>query len=523
MAIYNKYGLPLQSTSYDLIIGTGSDSFAFTNNIVLEGLKDNENYYLVPRYLRDMFISLWDSTAFKPTSASGSSIEYIGIDSGLADDLSQKPNRDLTVNKILIGKRSYSGTQSYSVANDIMSDSLASSDVDIFFNNTRTDIGDQKSTRIVFLAGTNTSLFATAPYIQSQVVSMPNGSQSLSLDIVNNSDVGNINIYSRGMDLFGNNLNTGGTVSINDIVFPTMATSSDSLSSAGEKMLVSRSGGLAWEMLEFGQTDYIGATGTHLDIYGSPANLNGHSLEFSDDRYIPAAIGDITLGSSFEKMSIADVIRKIVYPYLGPACELSLLDSSGYVEVGSNPDIRLRYSITKRTDPTLPTKLINMIPSTHPAIAGNGQTTISGLARGVVISPVTATVSTFTIKASDGVSSSSASASISAVYPYFYGFTSSNTIGVAALRNMTKVIEPKGDKTFDLTGSGNFFFAYDADYGPLASILDPNSVDIFATFSSSVKILSSPTGQWTSKEYIVYKWSNVDQIGPPSENFDFKY
>ena len=196
MAIYNKYGLPLQSTSYDLIIGTGSDSFAFTNNIVLEGLKDNENYYLVPRYLRDMLISLWDSTAFKPTSASGSSIEYIGIDSGLADDLSQKPNRDLTVNKILVGKRSYSGTQSYSVANDIMSDSLASSDVDIFFNNTRTDIGDQKSTRIVFLAGTNTSLFATAPYIQSQVVSMPNGSQSLSLDIVNNSDVGNINIFS---------------------------------------------------------------------------------------------------------------------------------------------------------------------------------------------------------------------------------------------------------------------------------------------------------------------------------------
>jgi hypothetical protein len=88
---------------------------------------------------------------------------------------------------------------------------------------------------------------------------------------------------------------------------------------------------------------------------------------------------------------------------------------------------------------------------------------------------------------------------------------------------MTKSIEPKGDKTFDLTGGGNFFFAYDKDYGPLTSILDPNSVDIFATFSSSVKILSSPTGQWTSKEYIIYKWSNVVQIGPPSENFNFKY
>jgi hypothetical protein len=88
---------------------------------------------------------------------------------------------------------------------------------------------------------------------------------------------------------------------------------------------------------------------------------------------------------------------------------------------------------------------------------------------------------------------------------------------------MTKVVEPKGDKTFDLVGSGNFFFAYDADYGPLTSIFDNNAINIFSTFSSTTKILSSPTGLWTSKEYLVYKWSNVEQIGPPSENFDFEY
>jgi hypothetical protein len=88
---------------------------------------------------------------------------------------------------------------------------------------------------------------------------------------------------------------------------------------------------------------------------------------------------------------------------------------------------------------------------------------------------------------------------------------------------MTKVVEPKGDKTYDLIGAENFFFAYDADYGPLSSILDPDGINIFATFSTSTKILSSPTGLWTSKEYRIYKWSNVSQIGPPSENYDFKY
>lgn len=526
MAIYDKFtGLPWQSTSSDLIIGTAnSTTFEFTNNIVLENLKDNEEYYLIPKYMRDMVISLWDSTVFKPTTASGSNIEYIGIDSGLADDLNQKPNRDLEINKILIGKRSYSGTHSYSTSHDIMSDNLISSDIDLFFHNTRDDIlSNQKSTKVVFLAGTDRNLFLNAPYIQSQIISTIGGSHSSSFDIVNTN--GDIKIYSLGIDSFGNNLNSGGKVSINNIVFPTMATSSTS--NINNKVLfskvVSGSAVLEWGSIKFPQVDYVGITGSNINIFGSPVNVNSHSLEFTDSRPIPISIGDITIASTFDKMSIADVLRKIIYPYLAPACTINLINSSGYVEVGSYPDIKLAYSITKRTAKTLPTKLTNMIPSTYPAITTSGQTTINGVARGVVITPLTATTSTFTIKVNDGTASNSASTSIQGIYPYFYGFTSSNTLTVAALASMNKVIEPKGDKTFDLVGQGNFFFAYDADYGPLTSILDNHNINIFGTFSVSTKILSSPTGLWTSKEYKVYKWSNVSQIGPPSENFDFKY
>lgn len=523
MAIYDKYdGLPWQTTSSTLIIGTAnSTSFQFTNNGVLENLKDNEEYYVIPKYLRDMFISVWDSTVFKPTYASGSSVEYIGIDSGLADDLLQKPNRDLDINKILIGKRSYSGTYSYAQSHDIMSDSLISSDIDLFFNNTRADIENQRSTRVVLLAGTNPTLFNTAPYLQSQVVSLYGLSQSLSLDIVNNSIVGNISFHSQGIDSFGNDLNIGGTVSINNIVFPTIATSSN-LSSSGMS-LIDRDGLLNWERIKFPQRDFIGITGSLLNINGTPVTLNGHSLEFTDNRPIPITIGDMTLGTTFNGMSMADALRKIVYTYLDPICTLSLSNSTGYVEVGTYPDIKVAYSITKRTNPTLPTKFTNMIPGTYPAITTNGQSIVSGIARGVIISPVTATMSTFTIKVNDGTSNNSASAYVTGIYPYFYGFTSSNTLTVAALQSMTKVIEPKGDKTFDLIGTGNFFFAYDADYGLLSSIFDNDGINIFATFSTSTKILSSPTGLWTSKEYRIYKWSNVTQIGPPSENFDFEY
>lgn len=525
MATYTKYtGLPWQADSSTLIIGTaGTASFEFANNSVLENLTDNTDSYLIPKYLRDMFISTWDSTVFKTTSASGSNMEYIGIDSGLADDPTQKPNRDLTVNKMLLGKKSYSGTYSYSQSNDIMTSELLTSDIDIFFYNTKPDNAYQYNTRIVILAGTDETIYTKAPYIQSQLVTTAGGSHSLSFDIFNAS--GDIVLLSQGIDTFGNHISAGGKISINNIVFPSIGTSSNLESTNGldKNNLINRDGELSWEKIVFPQTDHIGVSGSSLSINGSSINSNSYSLEFTDDRKSPIEIGNISYGTTFDRMSIADVLREILYPYLPPTCTIELANSSGYVEVGTYPNISLNYSITKRTKSTLPTRLMNMIPSAHPKITNSGQYTAYGTARGVLVSPVSATTSIFTIKVGDGTSVNYATASVSGIYPYFYGFTSSNTLTVAALSSMTKIVEPKGDKTYDLSGSGNFFFAYDADYGPLDSIYDDSNTNIFSSFSSTIKIISSPTGLWSSKEYLVYKWENVSQIGPPSKNFDFKH
>jgi len=527
MATYTKYtGLPWQADSYTLIIATaGTASFEFTNNSVLDNLTDNTDSYLIPKYLRDMFLSTWDSTVFKTTSASGSNKEYIGIDSGLADDPTQKANRDLTVNKIFLGKKSYSGTYSYSESNDIMTSELLSSDIDIFFYNTKQDNNTyQYNTRIVILAGTDETIYTRAPYIQSQLVTTPGGSHSLAFDVVNNTS-GDIILLSQGIDPFGNNISNGGKISINNIVFPSIGTSSNLESEKGlnKNNLINRNGELSWEKIIFPQTNYIGVTGSSLSINGNAINSNSYSLEFTDDRKSPIEIGNISIGSTFDRMSIADVLRNILYPYLPPTCTIALANSTGYVEVGTYPNISLNYSITKRTKSTLPTRFINMIPGTYPKITNSGQHTVYGTVRGLMVEPVAATTSVFTIKVSDGTSGNYATSSVSGIYPYFYGFTSSSTLTVAALSSMTKIVEPKGDKTYDLSGSGNFFFAYDADYGPLDSIYNHLDTNIFSTFSSTTKIISSPTGLWSSKEYLVYKWENVSQIGPPSENFDFKY
>lgn len=116
-----------------------------------------------------------------------------------------------------------------------------------------------------------------------------------------------------------------------------------------------------------------------------------------------------------------------------------------------------------------------------------------------------------------------ATASVTGIYPYFYGFTSSTVLNLAALSTMSKAVEPKGNKSYDVTGSGNLFFAYDYDYGPLSQILDPDNNNIISSFTQTVKILSSPTGLWASKQYIVYQMSGVPQVGPPSENYELVY
>lgn len=527
MATYSKYtGNPWQSTSSTLILATSSDGaypYMFTINGDYEDLADNTSSYIIPKYLRDSILSTWDSIAFKETTASGSNVSYIGIDSGEADNLAEKPNRDLDVNKILIGKRSYSGTQSYTMSHDLMTADLINSDADIYFYNTRKDSSSQQSTRIGILAGAEPELHEFAPYVQTQVVTSPGGTNSGSLDIVANN--GNIYVVSKAQDVFGSEMSYGATVSVNGIVFPSIGTSSayESSSRTDNKDLVWRNGELAWEKIEFPMVSAIGITGSSFDIYGK-TSVNSQPIEFTDDRFVPSKIGDIDLGSTFRSMSVADVIRKLVYEYLAPSCTLSLsAGQPSYLEVGTFPSILLDYTLTKMTNPTKPTRLVNMIPSTLAPITAAGQISVSGQARGVVIAPLMATVSTFTIKASDGDKSNSASVSVAGIYPYFYGFTSSTVLNIAALSGMLKSVEAKGDKSYDITGSGNFFFAYDADYGPLSQILDPSNANIISSFSSSIRTLSSPTGLWASKQYRVYQLNGMAQVGPPSENYEFKY
>lgn len=506
---YSKYDVfPYYSLSSVLVLSdTGTQSYSFSNNYVYTNLIDNDDKLISPKILRDSILSIWDTTPFKETTASGSSIYYIGFDSG-------NPNDDLK-KKIYLGKRFYNG-------DEIMSTTLLNSEVDIFLHNTRKDSSSQLQTRVSILSGTNSLVYNRAPYISSDYV-VGSTSSRLSLNLINSS--GDIILLSKGIDPFtGVDTNSGGTVSLNNIVFPTLQQSVQTQIDSGldGKILTWFDGGLTWSKIEVVNNDWAGVTGSEFNLYGNPINLNGYSLEFSDNRRVPVKIGDIEPGSTFSNNSISDLLSRIIYEYQPPQCEL-YLRSDRYLEVGTSPKIFLDYVIYKRTNDLLPTLFTNMIPSSYSPVSSPYSFKINGQVEGAVITPLQATTSTFTMKVDDGIGSNSITKSVTGIYPYFYGFSTYSTITIANLSSLTKKIEPKEDKSYDITGSGNFFFVYDKDYGTLSNIYNSIGTNISGSFSYITKVLSSPSGHWQSKEFYVYKWSNVDQIGPPSEIFQFEY
>jgi hypothetical protein len=475
-------GTTEESVSYFLV---GGDDTSL--NYILQSLKDNEDKEVSPIDLRNSILSLYSSIPFKETGS------YIGLDTINPND------RDLKGRKIFLGKRSFD-------SNDIMSDSLLNSDVDIFLYNTKPDNFLQNTTEILLLAGSNLGLHSNSPKIQSQIIL--GYTESRSLDFIN--PFGDINIESKN-----------GTVSIANVVFPTILNSSASASS--NKTLMYENGKLEWSDITLPATSSIGTSSSDINILGNVL-VNGYNVELIDDRYTPITFGDIQVGETFSSTSISELLRRILYPYLPPLTTISLLPpyESGYVEVGTYPTPSIQYTITKRSESTNITSLQNMIPGVSPAITSSGQFTVSGISSGIVISPISDESTEFRITVSDGLNTSTSSVYITGIYPFFYGFSDLGLMTNVGLGSLSKLVENKTDKTVDITGDSNLYFIYDFDYGTLSSIYDYTGVNIIASFSNTDQIFSSPTGLWAGKRFYVYKYDDL-QVGPPSENYIFQF
>lgn len=511
---------------------------------VLNDIQDNTQKLISPRDVRDAFLSTWANSPFKITTPNSlANYEYIGLDS------SNPGNRDIK-QKILIGKRGYGNL-------DVMSNFLLSSETDIFLFNTKPDTVTQSSTKIAILSGTNSTLYKFAPYIESY----SDGTKT-DLNIINPSQTGGINLFSQT-----------GRVSINDIVFPTVAETFGSASDG--RILRYRgtypSGYLKWEEPTI-TLNVIGTPGYVTNIYGSTVSLNGYSLEFIDSDEVPTTIGGVEMGASFSGNSfyngsgyqnwpLTEVLKELLYPYTPPVLELSIVNNATgtiYAEVGKTASAVLTYKLTTYQRNTSE-KIFNyqVVPNT--SYVGLQLSGVPGTFAGATISVATFSSITSTQNWNLNVSDSSlttfsysATASLEFVYPVLYGFTSSlitsisNFTTIAASLNKAIIPYPGTSNSITLpyNGEGYLYFIHrndqvwnnqllpDSERG-LQQIKDPNDFimhnrtsEIYSGFTSSVLNYVNPGVQgypvtftiWRTKYQCSYPGPSG---GSASGNFKF--
>ena len=494
-----------EAISYPLHIQSNFDD-------ILLSFKDNVDKLIDPKDIRNGILSLWSSVPFKQTSTASitSTDNYIGIDATDPSD------RDIK-KKLFIGKRSYSGTYSYDGSHDIMTNTqLLDSDIDIFLFNTKPDTISNTITRMSILSGKNTGLYTVAPFIQSEYIS--GATESLSIDFV--TKVGDVNF--KMTDYY-----TSGTFSVNNIQIPTRIESATS-SGLESKTFIWRgstsSGRVFWEELTLPVLSTIGTSSETLTIYGNPTNVNGYSLELNSTDYTPRAFGGIPMGTTFNNVAISEVLRRIIYPYLGPLCTITT--NNNYVELGTNPTVILDYTITKRTDVTQPASLTNMTPAIVAAITTEDHVTVSGSATGQIPNgQLNENPIYFSISVTDGTKTATASTFIQGIIPYFYGISSVSSFSNLTQITLTKLIEQHGDKELYLTGlTGQYvYFMYDASYPDLSQIIDGDDNDVLGFFTLTTSTLGSPQNYWANKPFKIYKRQIITPIGPPNVKYQFRY
>jgi len=507
--------------TYSIFPGTTQEANSFnTISDVLTVLPDNTQKLINPRDVRDAIFSNWENTVIRYTSNTLGT-QYIGI------------AREDIKDKLFFGKKSLSGSNILS--NSVLS---AQSDIDIFFYNTKLDSAPTQNLKIGFIAGSSQSLHTSVPYLE--VVEVSGGTPSLGLNLTHNqSSGGDFNFLAGNYGRIGlNGLVVPSYTEINSMVL------SPSASIVGDLFVVRSSSG----NLEFRTggtvTSTLGSPGSTTNIYGSPVNVNGFSLEFTDSTPTPQTLGGINAGTTFSNVPLVEMIRQLLYPYLGPLVTLSLVNSvierNHILVPPAGTNVPFNYTLTKRTANITSTNIqirnsagVILTSYSGPVLTGSGfitqNYTDSFTFSGAQISANLNGSFTFSITTTDGTQSVSATSSLNFVYPYFYGFsaTTSNTQNI--INGLTKLVDLQDDQTVSLSGTGYLYYAYPANYLTLAKIYDGNGFLLWqsgttsTSWTYSTNTISSPSGIWGGTSYLVFRTTNVVTIPPPSQAYQFNF
>lgn len=503
---------------------------------ILNQLPDNTSKLIKPKDVRDAIYTTWEFVALKPTTIPSSATEYIGIDSILLKE------------KIFIGKKQVSGQY-------VMNASLLSSDVDIFFYNTKSEPPVNNNTKIAILAGTGSNFQAGAvssPFLESSVVSSIDG-QYLNFNIGNTS-------YVTGATIYGGDINIKsdyGVISLNGVILPTYLKNQDATNEGYALVYRYNSGSpiARWEQM------------------ATASGLTNSMIYFTDSTPMPVTIGSIQVGETFSNVPIDTIIRRILYPYIGPSIITSF--SSDLIESGNTSSVNsllLNYT----TNRTSPTASITYLGASVGAVSGSFISPPVGVSSSSVVpvlydSPsypsgdysynLGSTYSyagyTWSISISDSVGPTSTSTSIlNVVIPWYYG---SSTVSATQSAQLNPILNATStytsgkltpllaepvlgsssiyNKTVTLVATldnpSYLYFGYPADFPDLYEILDGNGFDVTSAFNKwTITGVNSPNTWWSGKNYKFYIYvgagatpstTTLGSYPTYSDTFQFKF
>jgi len=506
---------------------------------VINYIPDNSTGVIVPKNFRDGYYTLWENTAFKPTTATGLGTSYIGIDQStlILNDINWYP-------KIYFGQKQVD-------SNPIMSNDLLGSDVDFFFFTTKDTSGGNYDTKVSFLAGSssywsNGSL--VTPYIQSKVESTVDGNY-INFNITNPSFVGDTQSNYYGGDI--NVKSENGYVVINNFHFP--KTNQITSSHEGKVLRYRWISGKAYGFWEdaYSQSITSMVSAATVSIIGNPVLISGY--RFSDERVVATSIGGIQAGETFSDVEVLDMLRRIIYTYVQPVLTTDILLNSNKVskiEAGDSStyySLNLHYSITRNATYSInyldfatgSPAYVGSLPT--PVLIPDGQTTgtVSLNANG---GPFLGTsqsylIQSWTLSLIDGYPTAKDSTStLMMVLPFFHGCSTTE----ATYSTMMNSILGTGPELNKLTptlyepivgtptsgvnkleyittngvgsggdGKGFIYFGYPSSYPQLVQILDQNGFEqqigsVSSDFYTQSFPITSPNGWWSDIEYLFY-------------------
>lgn len=503
--------------TYSIFPNTTQEANSFNNiSDVLSVITDNTQKLINPRDVRDVIFSNWENTVIRYTSNT-SGTQYIGI------------AREDVKDKLFFGKKSLSGSNILS--NTVLS---AQSDVDIFFYNTKSDSDPSQNLKIGFIAGSSQSLHTSVPYLE--VIQVSGGTPSLGLNLTHNQPFGGDFNFEAGQY---------GRIGLNSLIVPSVTDissmiSSPSASIVGDLFVVRSSSGYLEFRTGGSVTSTLGSPDSPTSIFGSTVNVNGYPLDFTDSNPTIQDFGGVPQGSTFSNVPLVEIIRQLLYPYLGPQVTLNITNPIKERDHLSGTNSAFTYTLTKRSGDITSTT-IQVINSSGVVLTSYSGPVLTGL--GLISQTYTDSYTfsgpqisanlngsfTFSVSTTDGTQSVVASSSMNFVYPYFYGFSATTSNTQTIINSLTKLIDVQDDQEVSLSGSGYLYYAYPASYLTLNKIYDGNGFLLWQTgttstsWTYSTNTISSPIGIWGGTSYLVFRTTNVVTIPLPSQAYQFNF